>query len=110
MILILFNNLAIENRHTLSNSSDLPFEYCYDLSANQSSFKYPVMNLTMRGGDYFFVNDPIVVIPLQAGDVYCLGVVKSDNVDIIGQNFMTGYRIVLDREKMVLGWIPSDCE
>ncbi|KAE8668913.1 putative Pre-rRNA-processing protein ESF1 [Hibiscus syriacus] len=104
-----FNNLATENRHTSSNSSDLPFEYCYDLSANQSSFKYPVVNLTMKGGDYFFVNDPIVVISLQAGDVYCLGVVKSDNVDIIGQNFMTGYRIVFDREKMVLGWIPSDC-
>lgn len=26
------------------------------------------------------------------------------------ENFMTGYRIVFDREKMVLGWTPSDCE
>ncbi|XVE87480.1 hypothetical protein DITRI_Ditri18aG0120800 [Diplodiscus trichospermus] len=103
-----FNNLAIEKRHT-SNSPDLPFEYCYELSANQTSFNYPVVNLTMRGGDRFFVNDPIVVIPMKGGDVYCLAVVKSDNLNIIGQNFMTGYRIVFDREKMVLGWKASDC-
>ncbi|KAK8694534.1 hypothetical protein V6N13_072083 [Hibiscus sabdariffa] len=104
-----FNNMAIEKRHTSSNSSELPFEYCYDLSANQTSFQYPVVNLTMKGGDYFFVNDPTVLVSLQSGDVYCLGVVKSDNVNIIGQNFMTGYRIVFDREKMALGWKPSNC-
>ncbi|XP_022775453.1 aspartyl protease family protein 1-like [Durio zibethinus] len=103
-----FNTLAIEKRYT-SNSSDLPFEYCYELSAKQTSFNYPVVNLTMKGGDQFFVNDPIVVIPMQGGAVYCLGVVKSDNVNIIGQNFMTGYRILFDREKMVLGWKASDC-
>ncbi|MBA0590344.1 hypothetical protein Gorai_019056 [Gossypium raimondii] len=103
-----FNNFATEKRHT-SNSSGLPFEYCYDLSANQTSFNYPIVNLTMKGGDYFFVNDPIIVISLQGGDVYCLGIVKSDNVNIIGQNFMTGYRIVFDRERMVLGWKASDC-
>ncbi|PPD96844.1 hypothetical protein GOBAR_DD06112 [Gossypium barbadense] len=103
-----FNNFATEKRHT-SNSSGLPFEYCYDLSANQTSFEYPIVNLTMKGGDYFFVNDPIIVISLQGGDVYCLGIVKSDNVNIIGQNFMTGYRIVFDRERMVLGWKASDC-
>ncbi|XVF15967.1 hypothetical protein REPUB_Repub09cG0201500 [Reevesia pubescens] len=103
-----FNNLAIEKRHT-SNSSDIPFEYCYDLSPNQTSFKYPVVNLTMNGGDQFFVSYPIVVMSLQGGSVYCLAVVKSDNVNIIGQNFMTGYRIIFDREKMVLGWKASDC-
>ncbi|XWS45593.1 hypothetical protein CRYUN_Cryun15aG0149800 [Craigia yunnanensis] len=103
-----FNTAAIEKRYT-SNSSDIPFEYCYELSANQTSFKYPVVNLTMKGGDQFFVNDPIIVISMKGGDVYCLGVVKSDSVNIIGQNFMTGYRIVFDREKMVLGWKASNC-
>ncbi|OMO55756.1 Peptidase A1 [Corchorus capsularis] len=103
-----FNKLAIDKRYA-SQSGDLPFEYCYELSANQTSFKYPVVNLTMKGGANYFVNDPIVVISMKGGDVYCLGVVKSDNVNIIGQNFMTGYRIVFDREKMVLGWKQSDC-
>lgn len=26
------------------------------------------------------------------------------------ENFMTGYNIVFDREKNVLGWKASDCE
>ncbi|WP_248424549.1 hypothetical protein, partial [Escherichia coli] len=30
-------------------------------------------------------------------------------INIIGQNFMTGYHIVFDREKMVLGWEESNC-
>ncbi|XP_039012361.1 aspartyl protease family protein 1-like isoform X2 [Hibiscus syriacus] len=105
-----FNNLAREKRFTSNNSSnDLPFEYCYELSANQTSFEYPVLNLTMKGGDRFFVQDPIVVFHLRGGGLYCLGVVKSDSVNIIGQNFMTGYHIVFDREKMVLGWKASNC-
>ncbi|XVF59835.1 hypothetical protein PTKIN_Ptkin07bG0307400 [Pterospermum kingtungense] len=103
-----FNTLALEKRHA-TNSSNFPFDYCYELSSNQTSIKPPEVNLTMKGGDPFFVNDPIVVTTLQGIPVYCLGVVKSDNVNIIGQNFMTGYRIVFDREKMVLGWKASDC-
>lgn len=104
-----FNSLAKETRDT-SNSS-LPFEYCYVLSPNQTNFKYPIVNLTMKGGDPFVVNDPIVIVSLEPEGIYlyCLGVVKSDNVNIIGQNFMTGYNIVFDREKNVLGWKASDC-
>ncbi|PPR84272.1 hypothetical protein GOBAR_AA36435 [Gossypium barbadense] len=104
-----FNNLALDKRHTSKSTDDLPFEYCYELSANQTSLKYPVVNLTMKGGDQLLVNDPIAVLPMQGGAIYCLAVVKSDSVNIIGQNFMTGYRIVFDREKMVVGWKASDC-
>ncbi|XP_021908114.1 aspartyl protease family protein 1 [Carica papaya] len=102
-----FNTLALEERH--SSDSGLPFEYCYDLSPNNKSFKYPIVSLTMKGGEKFLVNDPVLVISMDSGDIYCLGVVKSEDVNIIGQNFMTGYRIVFDREKMVLGWKASDC-
>ncbi|XP_039053332.1 aspartyl protease family protein 1-like [Hibiscus syriacus] len=105
-----FNNLAQEKLYTSYSSSDnLPFDYCYELSANQTSFKYPVVNLTMNGGDRFSFHEPPVVIPTLGGGLYCLGVVKSDTVNIIVQNFMTGYRIIFDREKMVLGWKASDC-
>ncbi|XVF59833.1 hypothetical protein PTKIN_Ptkin07bG0307200 [Pterospermum kingtungense] len=103
-----FNTSAQGKRHVI-NSSDFPFEYCYEISSNQTKIKSPEVNLTMKGGDPFFVNAPIVVTTLQGISVYCLGVVKSDSVNIIGQNFMTGYRIVFDREKMVLGWKASDC-
>ncbi|XP_059645303.1 aspartyl protease family protein 1-like isoform X3 [Cornus florida] len=83
------------------------------LHTNQTTFETPMVNLTMEGGNQFYVTEPIVPIHLQSSSqsasVYCLGVVKSGDINIIGQNFMTGYRIVFDRERMVLGWKASDC-
>jgi hypothetical protein len=101
-----FDSQALDPRH-LSNNS-LPFEYCYDMSQNET--QVPVLNLTMRGGRRYPVTDPLVFVSLR-GDayLYCLGVLRSGDINIIGQNFMTGYHIVFDREKMVLGWKASDC-
>ncbi|KAJ8531419.1 hypothetical protein K7X08_026853 [Anisodus acutangulus] len=87
-----FNSQAQEQH--VQPTIPIPFEYCYGLRANQTSFKIRDVNLIMKGGN----------------QVYCLAVVKSGDVNIIGQNFMTGYWVVFDREKMVLGWKPSDCE
>ncbi|KAL0738296.1 hypothetical protein Bca4012_014506 [Brassica carinata] len=59
----------------------IPFEFCYDLRSCDGTA------------------------------MYCLGILKSVDfkLNIIGQNFMSGYRIVFDRERMVLGWKRSDC-
>jgi hypothetical protein len=92
-------------RHSFSDSDDLPFEYCYDLRSNQT-VQVPTINLTMKGGDNYFVMDPIIT---DVNNVLCLAVLKSNNVNIIGQNFMTGYRVVFDRENMTLGWKESNC-
>ncbi|KAJ4836909.1 hypothetical protein Tsubulata_034701 [Turnera subulata] len=79
-----FNKDVNEKRNTAS--SDLPFEYCYDISPNQNEIAVPVISLVMQGGDYFNVTDPIVVVALQGGGyVYCLGLVKSGDVNIIGR-------------------------
>ncbi|KAL5557513.1 hypothetical protein UlMin_039749 [Ulmus minor] len=107
-----FNSQAKDKRHT--NTTDIPFEYCYDLNIrpNQTSFtiQYPSINLTMKGGHQFNLTESILVASIGGGRlVYCLGVVKSDDINIIGQNFMTGYQIIFDREKLVLGWKPSNC-
>lgn len=63
----------------------------------------------MSGGGQLAVNDPIIVISTQNQLMYCLAIVKSDALNIIGQNFMTGYRFVFDREKIILGWKKFDC-
>ncbi|KAF8406633.1 hypothetical protein HHK36_008723 [Tetracentron sinense] len=102
-----FNSQALDNRH--SSDPRIPFEYCYDFSMNATEPVIPSINLTMKGGNQFSVYDPIVFISSKTETVYCLGVVKSSDVDIIGQNFMTDHRIVFDREKLVLGWKKSDC-
>ncbi|KVH92268.1 Aspartic peptidase [Cynara cardunculus var. scolymus] len=108
---IISESFASQTEETRSQpSSDLPFEYCYDISPNQQTVQAPLLNLTMRGGDQFSVTDPLVFVPLEGGGtVVCLGIAKSEDVNIIGQNFMTGYRVVFDREKNILGWKASNC-
>ncbi|KAL9245626.1 hypothetical protein vseg_019253 [Gypsophila vaccaria] len=102
-----FDSLVKDSRH--SSTPDLPFEYCYDLRSIKDTPTIPPINLTMKGGDQLYVIDPTVIISGDNVDIYCLGIVKSEGINIIGQNFMTGYRVVFDREKMVLGWKASDC-
>ncbi|KAK4774072.1 hypothetical protein SAY87_029091 [Trapa incisa] len=103
-----FNTLSQDKRVSLDTR--LPFDYCYALSPSQTSYRYPTLNVTMKGGNQFYVNDPTVLVQNQDGSlIYCLALVKSGDLNIIGQNFMTGYHIVFDREKMVLGWKASDC-
>ncbi|CAN0918854.1 Aspartyl protease family protein 1 [Linum grandiflorum] len=103
-----FDSLVKDQRHS-SSSTNLPFEYCYEISSNKT--EVPTLDLMMKGGQYFNLTDPVLFLNLENGGglLYCLGLVKSGNVNIIGQNFMTGYKIVFDREKNVLGWRTSDC-
>ncbi|CAI9110988.1 OLC1v1011115C3 [Oldenlandia corymbosa var. corymbosa] len=90
------------------SDSQLPFEYCYTQSPTETGS--PLLNLTMKGGDKILVTNPIERLALKGGgSIYCLAIIKSGDVNIIGQNFMSGYRIVFNRERMVLGWKPSDC-
>ncbi|XP_016201425.1 aspartyl protease family protein 1 [Arachis ipaensis] len=105
-----FNSMIKQKRHSSSSGSDsdLPFDFCYNISPNQT-VEVPTVNLTMKGGDNYFVKDPIVTVTGLDVDLLCLGVLKSDSVNIIGQNFMTGYRIIFDRENMVLSWKESNC-
>jgi hypothetical protein len=98
----------VEDRRRPSDSR-IPFEYCYDMSPDSNTSLIPSMSLTMGGGSRFTVYDPIIIISTQSELVYCLAVVKSAELNIIGQNFMTGYRVVFDREKLILGWKKSDC-
>uniref|UniRef100_A0A7N0TUX6 Peptidase A1 domain-containing protein n=1 Tax=Kalanchoe fedtschenkoi TaxID=63787 RepID=A0A7N0TUX6_KALFE len=103
-----FDSQANDIRH--ESTTDFPFEYCYDLSANQTSYLIPVMRLTMEEGDVLDITNPTIGFGAEDGSyVYCLAILKSDNVNLIGQNFMTGYRVVFNRETMRLGWKKSDC-
>ncbi|KAK9038124.1 hypothetical protein V6N11_023013 [Hibiscus sabdariffa] len=98
-----YSNLAMNVQDSRRPpDSRIPFEYCYDMSPSANSSLIPSMSLTMKGGSHFPVYDPSKV-------VYCLAVVKSAEVNIIGQHFMTGYRVVFDRERFVLGWKKFDC-
>ncbi|KAJ9564467.1 hypothetical protein OSB04_000433 [Centaurea solstitialis] len=87
----------------------IPFEYCYAMSPDTNTSLIPDVRLTMKGDGQFIVYDPVIVLPTHPEPIYCLAVIKNDEISIIGQNFMTGYRVVFDREKLVLGWKKSSC-
>ncbi|CAH2064398.1 unnamed protein product [Thlaspi arvense] len=89
-----------------------PFEFCYIITSASDEDKLPSISFEMEGGAVFNVISPILVFDTtNGGQVYCLAVLKEDTADlnIIGQNFMTNYRIIHDRERMILGWKESDC-
>ncbi|CAL5040521.1 unnamed protein product [Urochloa decumbens] len=111
-----FNSQIREKRANFSSaSSDVPFEYCYGLSSGQTEVVLPEVSLTTKGGALFPVTRSIIVFadetngqPRAVG--YCLAVLKSDiPINIIGQNFMTGLKVVFNREKSVLSWQKFDC-
>ncbi|GMH06578.1 hypothetical protein Nepgr_008418 [Nepenthes gracilis] len=103
-----FNSQVKDKRHAAD--SQFAFEYCYDLSSCEGDFKIPTVYLTMNGGAKFYVTDPILFVAFSTNKcMYCLAVVKSNDVNIIAENFMTGYHIVFDQERMILGWKASNC-
>ncbi|KAL2966328.1 hypothetical protein AAZX31_16G110000 [Glycine max] len=106
----MYNSKVKAKRHSSqSPDSNIPFDYCYDISISQT-IEVPFLNLTMKGGDDYYVMDPIIQVSSEEeGDLLCLGIQKSDSVNIIGQNFMTGYKIVFDRDNMNLGWKETNC-
>nr|XP_019705772.1 aspartyl protease family protein 1 isoform X1 [Elaeis guineensis] len=79
-------------------------------SSNHTKIQIPDLSLITKGGSDFPVSEPVIVISVQQHEyVYCLGIVKSSRLNIIGQNFMTGLRIVFDSERNILGWKKFNC-
>ncbi|KAL6650464.1 hypothetical protein ACP70R_009389 [Stipagrostis hirtigluma subsp. patula] len=101
------------NRHAAD--SRIPFEYCYDLSSSEARIPTPDISLKTVSGSMFPVIDPGQIISIQEHEyVYCLAIVKSMKLNIIGRimclkNFMTGLRVVFDRERKILGWKRFNC-
>ncbi|CAN6198752.1 unnamed protein product [Urochloa humidicola] len=102
-------NSQVQDKPSQLDSS-LPFEFCYSVSS-KGSINPPNISLTAKGGSVFPVNDPIITITDTASNPlgYCLAIMKSEGVNLIGENFMSGLKIVFDRERKVLGWKNFDC-
>ncbi|MQM13472.1 hypothetical protein Taro_046395 [Colocasia esculenta] len=112
-------DLMIQDQRIVPPSS-IPFKYCYLPRSNESLI--PTVGLKMGGGSEFPVTRPIIVVSSRLQTFYCLALVKSRGLNIIGQivavshtpnilhaeNFMTGLRIVFNREKKVLGYDVED--
>ncbi|KAL0344352.1 UNVERIFIED_CONTAM: Aspartic proteinase-like protein 1 [Sesamum angustifolium] len=94
-----------------SSFEGYPWQYCYK-SSSQGVPKIPSLTLKFATSNSFVVNDPVFVIYGTQGAVgFCLAIQPTDQtIGTIGQNFMTGYQIVFDRENFKLGWSRSNCQ
>uniref|UniRef100_A0A7N0V4F4 Peptidase A1 domain-containing protein n=1 Tax=Kalanchoe fedtschenkoi TaxID=63787 RepID=A0A7N0V4F4_KALFE len=106
-----FDKLVEEKRSSYEGS---PWEYCYE-SSSDGSPKIPSMKFKFTSNSSFVVHNPLYLIYDESSQFrvligFCLAIQPMDgDVGIIGQNFMTGYRIVFDRENLRLGWSRSNC-
>ncbi|KAE8798214.1 aspartic proteinase-like protein 1 [Hordeum vulgare] len=90
---------------------DASFEYCYSASPLKMP-DVPTVALTFAANKSFQAVNPTIVLKDGEGSVagFCLALQKSpEPIGIIGQNFLTGYHIVFDKENMKLGWYRSEC-
>lgn len=94
---------------TRSSFEGYPWEYCYKSSVELP--KLPSLKLIFQPNNSFLVYNPVFMVPGTEGPLgFCLAVQPMDgDIGIVGHNFMTGYRMVFDRENMKLGWSRSNC-
>ncbi|XP_072980979.1 aspartic proteinase-like protein 1 isoform X1 [Typha angustifolia] len=91
--------------------SESPWDYCYKASPLEMP-EVPTLTLTFAVNKSFVVINPIFPFYGKEGELagFCLALQSSaESLGTIGQNFMTGYHMVFDRENLKLGWSRSDC-
>ncbi|KAH7861334.1 hypothetical protein Vadar_024717 [Vaccinium darrowii] len=96
---------------TSTSFDGYPWKYCYNASS-QDMPKTPSVALNFAVNNSFVVHDPVFIVNGNQGVVgFCLAIQPTDeDIATIGQNFMTGYRMVFDRENLKLGWSRSNCQ
>ncbi|KAL3829916.1 hypothetical protein ACJIZ3_018718 [Penstemon smallii] len=94
-----------------SSFEGYPWQYCYK-SSSHGVPKLPSLTLKFATNNSFVVSKPVFVIYGTQGAVgFCLAIQPTDGkIGTIGQNFMTGYQIVFDRDNFKLGWLRSNCQ
>ncbi|XP_009381525.2 aspartic proteinase-like protein 1 [Musa acuminata AAA Group] len=94
-----------------ATNNESPWEYCYEASPLGMP-GLPKVKLIFGGNKSFMVINPIYPFYNTEGElaVFCLALQSSqESLGTIGQNFMTGYHLVFDRENLKLRWSRSDC-
>ncbi|CAL1408938.1 unnamed protein product [Linum trigynum] len=96
---------------TISSFEGYPWKYCYE-SSSPDLPKIPSMKLLFPMNNSFLIHNPVFkVYSTQGFGGFCLAIQPADgDIGIIGLNFMSGYRMVFDRENLKLGWSRSKCE
>ncbi|KAL8514191.1 hypothetical protein ACS0TY_013355 [Phlomoides rotata] len=85
------------------------FDNCFDARSLDIS-NIPKLKLVFPMNQSFLIENLIMHV-IDQGSFYCLGMHQTDgDIGIIGQNFLMGYHMVFDWEKLKLGWSISNCD
>ncbi|XP_015571415.2 aspartic proteinase-like protein 1 [Ricinus communis] len=110
-----YNKIVLEfdkqvNAQRISSQGG-PWNYCYNTSSKQLD-NVPAMRLSFLMNQSLLIHNSTYYVPQnQEFAVFCLTLQPTDlNYGIIGQNYMTGYRVVFDMENLKLGWSSSNCK
>ncbi|XP_073023461.1 aspartic proteinase-like protein 1 [Primulina eburnea] len=99
-----------DKRANVTKISTQGFDYCYESSSLKLP-NFPSMKLIFATNQSFEIENPMLHIADDQGDLFCLGIHSIDGeLGIIGQNFLMGYLMVFDWENMKLGWSSSNCQ
>uniref|UniRef100_A0A5B6YKV4 Putative aspartic proteinase-like protein 1 isoform X2 n=1 Tax=Davidia involucrata TaxID=16924 RepID=A0A5B6YKV4_DAVIN len=103
--------VEFDKRVNATRSSLEGFPYCYE-SSSPELLNIPRMELMFTMNQSFIIKNPMFHFTSNQGvDLQCLGIHPIDEeLGIIGQNLMMGYRMVFDRENLKLGWSLSNCQ
>ncbi|CAN1757715.1 Aspartyl protease family protein 1 [Linum perenne] len=104
-----FDSLVKDPRHS-SSSTDLPFEYCYAIRSILLSPLTKPSSLYHCPLSKFPLSDVSILLSPSTRLCYIEALLLELSHVSFAENFMTGYRIVFDRERNVLGWRASDCK
>ncbi|XP_022963037.1 aspartic proteinase-like protein 1 isoform X1 [Cucurbita moschata] len=111
-----YENVVMEFDKRLNTTSTVtfkgyPWKYCYKISADAMP-KVPSVTLLFPLNNSFVVHDPVFPIYGDQGLAgFCFAVLPTDgDIGILGQNYMTGYRMVFDRENLKLSWSRANCQ
>ncbi|XP_050214862.1 aspartic proteinase-like protein 1 isoform X2 [Mercurialis annua] len=110
-----YNKIVLEfdkqvNAERISSQGG-PWNYCYNVSSKQLN-DIPAMRLQFLMNQSLLIHNSTYYVPQnQEFTVFCLTLQPIDyNYGIIGQNYMTGYRVVFNMEDLKLGWSSSNCQ
>ncbi|CAL5323898.1 unnamed protein product [Camellia sinensis] len=98
------------------NNSFVVHDPVFIIHDNQCSWTYTAMKpnswLSTQINGHPHMPNPRNLKELGCGIVgFCLAIESTDgDIGTIGQNYMTGYRVVFDRENLKLGWSRSNCQ
>ncbi|ONK73989.1 uncharacterized protein A4U43_C03F1650 [Asparagus officinalis] len=111
----IYNKVTVEFDRQINASrfvyDSADWEYCYKASPLKMP-AVPTLTLMLAVNKSFVVTNPVFLVYGKEEEIvgFCLALQSSqESLGTIGQNLMTGYRIVFDREDLKLGWSRSNC-